>query len=111
MGDRFNFRKRNKGPWPSRPRRGKRRVFRSLSDLIVIGVVAVLILPRLFGTTSLFTNSTTSTFTDSTTRVCAGKRYCREMADCAEAEHYFQNCGLSRLDGDSDGVPCENLCR
>ncbi|KAA2211311.1 excalibur calcium-binding domain-containing protein [Teichococcus oryzae] len=23
----------------------------------------------------------------------------------------LQQCGLSRLDGDRDGVPCESLCR
>jgi len=41
---------------------------------------------------------------------CGGKRYCRQMRDCAEARHYFEDCGLSRLDGDNDGIPCETLC-
>lgn len=42
---------------------------------------------------------------------CGGKQYCREMTSCAEARFYLQQCGLSRLDGDRDGVPCETLCR
>jgi hypothetical protein len=42
---------------------------------------------------------------------CAGKRVCREMASCAEARFYLTQCGLSRLDGDSDGIPCEAICR
>jgi endonuclease YncB( thermonuclease family) len=42
---------------------------------------------------------------------CGGKQYCREMTSCAEARFYLQQCGLSRLDGDRDGVPCESLCR
>ena len=42
---------------------------------------------------------------------CGGKRYCREMTSCAEARFYLNQCGLSRLDGDRDGVPCETLCR
>jgi endonuclease YncB( thermonuclease family) len=42
---------------------------------------------------------------------CGSKRYCREMASCDEAKYYLQKCGLSRLDGDRDGVPCESLCR
>lgn len=42
---------------------------------------------------------------------CGVKRYCREMASCAEARFYLSQCGLSRLDGDRDGVPCESLCR
>lgn len=42
---------------------------------------------------------------------CRGKRYCREMGSCAEAKFYLHKCGLSRLDGDGDGVPCEKICR
>ncbi|WP_174242078.1 thermonuclease family protein [Teichococcus oryzae] len=42
---------------------------------------------------------------------CGGKRLCREMSSCAEARFHLQQCGLSRLDGDRDGVPCESLCR
>lgn len=38
------------------------------------------------------------------------KRYCKEMASCAEAYHYLNKCGLTRLDRDGDGVPCENVC-
>ncbi len=42
---------------------------------------------------------------------CGAKRYCREMGSCEEARFYLERCGLSRLDGDGDGVPCEVLCR
>jgi endonuclease YncB( thermonuclease family) len=42
---------------------------------------------------------------------CAGKRYCREMASCAEARFYLAQCGVRSLDGDHDGVPCERICR
>lgn len=28
-----------------------------------------------------------------------------------EARFYLTRCGLTRLDGDGDGVPCEALCR
>jgi len=40
---------------------------------------------------------------------CGAKRYCREMASCEEARFYLERCGLRRLDGDGDGVPCESL--
>jgi endonuclease YncB( thermonuclease family) len=40
---------------------------------------------------------------------CGGKR--REMTVCAEARYHLQQCGLSRLDGDRDDVPCESLWR
>lgn len=42
---------------------------------------------------------------------CAGKRYCRQMSSCEEARFYLTTCGVSSLDGDKDGVPCESLCR
>ena len=42
--------------------------------------------------------------------ICGTKRYCREMTSCAEARLHLQQCGLSRLNGDGDGVPCESLC-
>jgi hypothetical protein len=41
---------------------------------------------------------------------CGPKRYCGEMNSCEEAEFYYQQCGLSRLDRDNDGIPCESIC-
>ena len=41
---------------------------------------------------------------------CGEKTYCTQMSSCAEAMFHFQSCGLRRLDGDGDGVPCERLC-
>lgn len=46
-----------------------------------------------------------STFT------CGSKRTCGQMDSCEEARYYLTHCGLSRLDGDGDGTPCESLCR
>lgn len=42
---------------------------------------------------------------------CSGKRYCRQMSSCAEANFYLRQCGVASLDGDGDGRPCEALCR
>ena len=42
---------------------------------------------------------------------CGSKTTCRQMQSCAEAKYYLINCGLTRLDGDKDGVPCESICR
>lgn len=41
---------------------------------------------------------------------CGEKNYCSQMISCDEAIFYLQNCGLSKLDGNGDGVPCEKLC-
>ena len=40
---------------------------------------------------------------------CARKN-CKQMNSCKEARHHFSVCGNHRLDGDNDGVPCENVC-
>lgn len=42
---------------------------------------------------------------------CEGKKYCKEMNSCEEAYFYLRQCGLSRLDRDKDGIPCEVICR
>lgn len=41
---------------------------------------------------------------------CGAKRVCRQMDSCAEANFYLNQCGLGRLDGDGDGIPCESIC-
>jgi endonuclease YncB( thermonuclease family) len=42
---------------------------------------------------------------------CGSKRACREMTSCAEARFYMTQCGVTTMDGDNDGIPCEALCR
>lgn len=66
--------------------------------IIIIGLAILFLFIKIF---------TTTVETDN----CGIKYYCKEMADCAEAQYYFEQCGLSRLDGDNDGIPCEALCR
>lgn len=41
---------------------------------------------------------------------CGSKRFCKQMNDCNEACFYLQQCGLTRLDGNSDEIPCSKLC-
>lgn len=42
---------------------------------------------------------------------CGTKTKCSEMTNCEEAMYYLNECGLTRLDGDKDGTPCEALCK
>lgn len=42
---------------------------------------------------------------------CDRQAYCKELLTCEAAVFYFRQCGLTRLDGDNDGIPCEPLCR
>jgi hypothetical protein len=39
---------------------------------------------------------------------CQGKRECPEMKSCEEAKFYLKNCPDVNIDGDGDGVPCED---
>jgi hypothetical protein len=38
------------------------------------------------------------------------KTTCKQMLSCEEATFYLRSCGVSRLDGNNDGVPCNGLC-
>ncbi len=59
------------------------------------------------GTTA---GTTTVTPTSNASYTCGTKTYCSEMTTCEEAKYYLNSCGLSRLDGDKDGTPCESVC-
>lgn len=42
---------------------------------------------------------------------CDGRQYCSQMNSRAEAEFFLRNCPGAKMDGDIDGVPCENDSR
>ncbi|MDE1465939.1 thermonuclease family protein [Spartinivicinus poritis] len=42
---------------------------------------------------------------------CGNKKYCKHMTSCEEAKFYLNQCNLTGLDRDKDGIPCEKLCR
>jgi hypothetical protein len=43
--------------------------------------------------------------------VCEGKTRCSQMHSCEEATFYLNHCPNVAIDGDNDGVPCEDqLC-
>lgn len=39
------------------------------------------------------------------------KTVCAQMLSCSEARFYLTSCGVNRLDGDRDGMPCESICK
>jgi endonuclease YncB( thermonuclease family) len=39
------------------------------------------------------------------------KIICSQMTNCSEAVFYLKTCGVARLDGNNDGIPCENICK
>ena len=42
---------------------------------------------------------------------CDGRQYCSQMTTRAEAEFFIKNCPNTKMDGDQDGIPCENDTR
>jgi hypothetical protein len=42
---------------------------------------------------------------------CDGRVRCSQMTSCAEAKFFLQSCPGVKMDGDGDGIPCEDqLC-
>ncbi len=43
---------------------------------------------------------------------CDGRQHCSQMTSCEEAKQFLKNCPDMKMDGDNDGIPCEEqLCR
>jgi cold shock CspA family protein len=42
---------------------------------------------------------------------CDGRQHCSQMRSRAEAEYFLMNCPDTKMDGDHDGIPCENDSR
>ncbi|MBS0468410.1 MAG: excalibur calcium-binding domain-containing protein [Proteobacteria bacterium] len=43
---------------------------------------------------------------------CDGRTYCSQMTSCEEATFFLKNCPGVKMDGNNDGVPCEQQwCR
>lgn len=43
---------------------------------------------------------------------CDGRIYCSQMTSCQEATYFLKNCPGVKMDGNHDGVPCEEQwCR
>ena len=38
---------------------------------------------------------------------CDGRTYCSQMSSCKEAKFFLKNCPGTKMDGNHDGVPCE----
>ena len=42
---------------------------------------------------------------------CDGRQHCSQMHSREEAEYFLRNCPDTKMDGDDDGIPCENDSR
>jgi hypothetical protein len=60
------------------------------------------------GTTDTVATDTTKTRNETAAYSCTGKTTCSAMTSCGEAQYYLQHCPFSNMDGDGDGIPCED---
>jgi cold shock CspA family protein len=42
---------------------------------------------------------------------CDGRQHCSQMTSRAEAVYFINHCPNTKMDGDNDGIPCENDSR
>ena len=75
---------------------------KSFIGLLTFGLLTVTMLTM---TKAMYANLESSRFT------CDGRQYCSQMTSRAEAVFFINNCPNTKMDGDRDGVPCENDSR
>lgn len=90
------------------------RALRRNSNLVfTLLIIAALFIAEKYKGHHIFTRATERGTTSNSTAksgavyTCAGKQYCNQMSSCEEATFYIENCGVTTMDGDGDGVPCE----
>lgn len=93
------------GLWSSSTCNGDRK--KGTKDEIKVNIPNTTIIPIY---TPVITPVTTPTTPTTGSYTCGSKKYCSEMTTCEEAKYYLNSCGLSRLDADKDGIPCESIC-
>ena len=60
---------------------------------------------------SVQTTATVAPRANTSQFACDGRQYCSEMNSRAEAEYFTRYCPDVKMDGDGDGIPCENDSR
>lgn len=96
---------------PARRVMGKPLTTRKNRKKVNIGVTAALFVVAIGGIAMYLQfgyNSETAPGVEVSMFSCQGKTRCSEMTSCDEAKYYIKNCPGTKMDGDSDGVPCES---
>jgi cold shock CspA family protein len=85
----------------------------NLLPIMAIIVIAVIIYTKIFklkDQSNIISHSTSQVeqFAQQEKFQCQGKVWCSQMSSYEEALFYLRNCPGTKMDGDSDGEPCEN---
>lgn len=109
---------------PSRPR-GEPATFISFAiGILAIGAIgwfgwshyqARQAAQKLFAPPALHTSARGATQTSTPAASlfsCDGRQHCSQMTSCEEAKFFLRKCPTVKMDGDGDGIPCEQQwCR
>ncbi len=97
----------------------KRKNIRNHNDTNWLFIIILLILAAFAFYNGFYNKTTPSPATyvppepkeetsEQTVYSCEGKVHCSQMRSCKEAMYYLENCPGTKLDGDGDGIPCED---
>ena len=92
-------------------RKGQHLFFTSIIKIIITGFIIFIIIDiyQHRGSTleASFYKSVFERDYQKSDYICEGKTYCSEMTSCGEALFYQENCTGTAMDGNHDGIPCE----
>ena len=95
--------------------KAKGRITSTMKNIIVIAIVVAIgwygnyLYKQRGYNTELVQNASTELANSSFK--CDGRVHCSQMTSRAEAEFFVRNCPNTKMDGDRDGIPCENDSR
>lgn len=94
-----------------KPRLGNKYIY----AVVIFAITAFLFQHLDFGTSK---QTPQTQFTQNPTKeitiqqfTCDGRQHCSQMTSRAEAEFFIKHCPDTKMDGDNDGIPCENDTR
>jgi len=95
-------------PRPS-PRRGLSAAWAALAIVAVLGAAAWRALPsrHVVAAPALIAPERPVVDAEAANRRCDGRTHCSQMRSCEEATWFLKNCPGVEMDGDHDGVPCQ----
>jgi cold shock CspA family protein len=105
-------------PIKEKPYRKSSQVDKSKKRLNLLPIMAIIVIAVFIYTKIFKLKDQSNRISHSTSQVeqfaqqekfqCQGKVWCSEMSSYEEALFYLRNCPGTKMDGDSDGEPCEN---
>lgn len=84
---------------------------KKLSLFFVVAVLGMVSANSLYAEPA-YQNPVTNTEVSKSIFKCDGRTRCTQMTSCEEAKFFITHCPNTKMDGDKDGIPCEDQwCR